>query len=68
MTESSRRRLSLKTGDDISIDIENASLDDVHKHAEIMNANIAELIMGLDDAGEIHADLRRGKAVDGGMP
>ena len=42
-------RARLKTGDDISIDIENASLDDVHKHAEIMNANIAELIMGLDD-------------------
>ena len=39
----------LKTGADISIDIENATLDDVHKHAELMNANIAELIMGLDD-------------------
>lgn len=39
----------LKTGDDISIDIENASLDDVHAHTESMNANIAELIMGLDD-------------------
>ena len=42
-------RAKLKTGDDASIDIENATLDDVHKHAEIMNANIAELIMGLDD-------------------
>lgn len=42
-------RARLKTGDDISIDIENATLDDVHKHAEVMNANIAELIMGLDD-------------------
>lgn len=42
-------RQKLKTGDDVSIDIENATLDDVHKHAEIMNANIAELIMGLDD-------------------
>ncbi|MGB3177157.1 MAG: hypothetical protein WBC68_09720 [Albidovulum sp.] len=42
-------RAKLKTGDDVSIDIENASLDDVHKHAEVMNANIAELIMGLDD-------------------
>ncbi len=42
-------RLKLKTGDDITIDIENASLDDVHKHTELMTANIAELIMGLDD-------------------
>ena len=42
-------RTKLKTGDDIAIDIENATLDDVHAHAEIMNANIAELIMGLDD-------------------
>ncbi len=32
-----------------TIDIENATLDDVHKHTELMNANIAELIMGLDD-------------------
>jgi len=31
------------------IDIENATLTDVHKHTEVMNANIAELIMGLDD-------------------
>lgn len=36
-------------GQDISIDIENATLADVHKHTEAMNANIAELIMGLDD-------------------
>ncbi len=42
-------RLKLKSGDDISIDIENASLEDVHAHTELMNANIAELIMGLDD-------------------
>ncbi|WP_347311220.1 hypothetical protein [Defluviimonas sp. SAOS-178_SWC] len=42
-------RAKLKTGDDVAIDIENATLDDVHRHAEIMNANIAELIMGLDD-------------------
>ncbi|MCU9847436.1 hypothetical protein OEZ60_05405 [Defluviimonas sp. WL0024] len=42
-------RSKLKAGDDVSIDIENATLDDVHKHAEVMNANIAELIMGLDD-------------------
>ena len=32
-----------------SIDIENATLDDVHAHTDLMNANIAELIMGLDD-------------------
>ncbi len=32
-----------------AIDIENATLDDVHKHTDLMNANIAELIMGLDD-------------------
>jgi peptidoglycan hydrolase CwlO-like protein len=31
------------------IDIENATLQDVQKHTELMNANIAELIMGLDD-------------------
>lgn len=42
-------RQKLKAGDDVSIDIEKATLDDVHAHAEIMNANIAELIMGLDD-------------------
>lgn len=42
-------RQKLKSGDDISIDIENANLDDVHSHTELMNANIAELIMGLDD-------------------
>jgi len=34
---------------DASIDIENASLADVHAHTDAMNANIAELIMGLDD-------------------
>lgn len=33
----------------ISLDVENATLEDVHKHTELMNANIAELIMGLDD-------------------
>jgi chromosome segregation ATPase len=31
------------------IDIETATLEDVHRHSELMNANIAELIMGLDD-------------------
>ncbi|WP_208352557.1 hypothetical protein [Pseudaestuariivita rosea] len=42
-------RGKMKSGQDINIDIENASLDDVHQHTELMNANIAELIMGLDD-------------------
>ncbi len=39
----------LEAGEDINVDIENASLDDVHSHTEAMNANIADLIMGLDD-------------------
>jgi len=39
----------LEAGRDITVDIENATLDDVHAHSEAMNANIAELIMGLDD-------------------
>jgi hypothetical protein len=42
-------RSKLVAGDDISIDIENASLEEVHRHNDLMNANIAELIMGLDD-------------------
>ncbi len=42
-------RQKMEAGEDISIDIENATLDDVHAHSELMNANIAELIMGLDD-------------------
>ncbi|MCF3594846.1 hypothetical protein LZG00_12645 [Rhodobacteraceae bacterium LMO-12] len=42
-------RQKMKTGDDIAIDIENATLEDVHAHTDLMNANIAELIMGLDD-------------------
>jgi len=42
-------RQKLEAGEDISIDIENATLDEVHRHTELMNANIAELIMGLDD-------------------
>ena len=33
-------RSKLATGDDISIDIENATLDDVHTHTELMNAKI----------------------------
>jgi hypothetical protein len=39
----------LKLDEGVSIDVENATLEDVHKHTEVMNANIAELIMGLDD-------------------
>ncbi|MGB7242573.1 MAG: hypothetical protein WBC93_10850 [Sulfitobacter sp.] len=42
-------RAKMKAGDDAMIDIENASLEDVHAHTDVMNANIAELIMGLDD-------------------
>lgn len=42
-------RQKMKEGADAALDIENASLEDVHSHTEIMNANIAELIMGLDD-------------------
>ncbi len=45
--ESARQKM--KEGTDISLDIENATLDDVHSHTDLMNANIAELIMGLDD-------------------
>lgn len=42
-------RSKIEAGEDASIDIENATLEDVHAHTEVMNANIAELIMGLDD-------------------
>ncbi|WP_281980981.1 hypothetical protein [Thalassorhabdomicrobium marinisediminis] len=42
-------RQKMAEGTDISVDIENATLADVHAHTEAMNANIAELIMGLDD-------------------
>jgi hypothetical protein len=38
-----------KTGSDLSIDVANATLADVQSHADLMNGNIAELIMGLDD-------------------
>lgn len=44
--EAARSRLD---AGEVSIDIENATLDDVNKHTDLMNANIAELIMGLDD-------------------
>ncbi len=42
-------RAKIKAGDDVTIDIETATLDDVNTHTDVMNANIAELIMGLDD-------------------
>ncbi|MBJ3762327.1 hypothetical protein ILP92_06180 [Maribius pontilimi] len=42
-------RQKMAAGTDVSVDIENATLEDVHAHTEAMNANIAELIMGLDD-------------------
>ncbi|WP_424985515.1 hypothetical protein [Microbulbifer sp. S227A] len=42
-------RAKIEAGEDASIDIENATLDDVHAHTDVMTANIAELIMGLDD-------------------
>lgn len=42
-------RSKIKGGEDAMLDIENASLEDVHAHTQVMNENIAELIMGLDD-------------------
>ncbi|SDW09026.1 hypothetical protein [Litoreibacter albidus] len=42
-------RAKLQAGDVLELDIENASLEDVHAHTAAMDANIAELIMGLDD-------------------
>jgi hypothetical protein len=42
-------RSKIDAGENADIDIENATLEDVHAHTEVMNANIAELIMGLDD-------------------
>ncbi len=41
-------RAKLDAGE-TAIDIETATLEDVAKQADLMNANIAELIMGLDD-------------------
>ena len=40
-------RMELDQG--LTVDVENATLEDVHAHTDAMNANIAELIMGLDD-------------------
>jgi len=34
---------------DVAIDIDNATLEDVHAHNETMNQSVAELIIGLDD-------------------
>ncbi|MEQ9261352.1 MAG: hypothetical protein RIG84_19870 [Roseovarius sp.] len=42
-------RSKIKGGEDATLDIENATLADVQAHTDVMNANIAELIMGLDD-------------------
>jgi hypothetical protein len=42
-------RVRMAQGTETRFDIENATLQDVHTHTEAMNANIAELIMGLDD-------------------
>lgn len=39
----------IEAGDVAGIDIESATLEDVHAHTDTMTANIAELIMGLDD-------------------
>jgi len=36
-------RTKMAQGTDITLDIENASLEDVHAHSDMMNANIAEL-------------------------
>jgi len=38
-----------KIGTDAQFDVENATLEDVKSQTDLMNANIAELIMGLDD-------------------
>ena len=42
-------RSKIEAGDELNMDVENATLADVHAHTDLMNANIAELIMGLDD-------------------
>lgn len=42
-------RERIAAGEDAEIDIENATLEEVNAHTDVMNANIAELIMGLDD-------------------
>ena len=42
-------RTKMAAGEDIAVDIENATLEDVHAHTATMDANIADLIMGLDE-------------------
>ena len=42
-------RTRIDQGVESGLDIENADLEAVRAHADVMNANIAELIMGLDD-------------------
>lgn len=57
-------RSKMAEGTDVAVDIENASLEDVHAHTDLMNANIAELIMGLDDVTSAFSkdfDEMRGK-------
>lgn len=50
ITDSMQRvRSRISAGEVSDIDVETATLEDVHAHTEVMNANIAELIMGLDD-------------------
>ncbi len=44
--EAARAKLAIGES---AVDIENATLEDVKVHTDLMNANIAELIMGLDD-------------------
>jgi hypothetical protein len=46
ITSRIERRAADGQGTEVGLDIENATLQDVHKHTEVMNANIAELIMG----------------------
>ncbi|WP_299907199.1 hypothetical protein [uncultured Paracoccus sp.] len=49
MTEALDRASARADVASLPIDVANATLQDVHAHTEAMNANIAELIMGLDD-------------------
>ncbi len=41
-------QVKLAKGQDITIDIENADLESVHAHTKLMDANIADMIVGLD--------------------
>lgn len=49
MTEALDRASAKADAASLPIDVANATLQDVHAHTDAMNANIAELIMGLDD-------------------